>query len=105
MPQGRCLALPTEAGRATVALTKGTDRLAHAKASKDDETLHSVLLQTTAAAPEELRREETLRRAKIERLRAALADGSYSVTAEALAEKMIEHIAGPDSLHPDKDNS
>lgn len=105
MPQGRFLALPTEAGCATVALTKGMDRLAHAKASKDDETLHSALLQAIAAAPEELRREEALRRAKIERLRAALADGTYSVTAEALAEKMIEHIAGPDSLHPDKDNS
>jgi flagellar biosynthesis anti-sigma factor FlgM len=43
---------------------------------------------------------------KIARLRAAIANGTYSVSAEALAEKMIEHIgeAAPSAVvSADKD--
>lgn len=72
------------------------------KRTVDEEALHAVLLQKTTLS-DALRRDEDLRREKVERLRAAIAEGTYSVSAETLAEKMIEQLVEMDSLDVDKD--
>ena len=95
LPQARWPVLDLETGCATVAFTRGVDRLAWAKTSKD----------SSAGVPERQAEaaDEGVRLDKVERLRAAIADGTYCVSAEALADRMIEHMREVDTLDGSKD--
>jgi anti-sigma28 factor (negative regulator of flagellin synthesis) len=105
LPQVRWPRLDVEMGHVTVTLTREMDRLARAMNSKDEEEVRCVLLQQSSAAQNALRCDDDLRREKVERLRAAIASGSYLVSVETLAEKMIERITEVGSLHREKRNS
>jgi flagellar biosynthesis anti-sigma factor FlgM len=87
-------------GRATVASREEMDRLPRAGTSKDDGLMANEECPREVEADAEL---DEARLEKIQRLRAAIADGTYSVSAEALAEKMIEHMseAGGPALEKD----
>jgi flagellar biosynthesis anti-sigma factor FlgM len=65
------------------------ERLPRAGTSKDDVVMAKEERQLEIEAGTE---HDDARSEKIARLRAAIANGTYSVSAEALAEKMIEHI-------------
>ncbi len=84
-----------EAGRAIVAagscLLRGVEPLAWVKASRvADNTAMTNPVRVKRVSAEET--QSDVRMEKVELLRAAIANGSYAVSSEALADKLIEHM-------------
>jgi len=69
----------------------------------DDATLKSGMDHRDNPAPDQSRAVDPLRdldeerRSKIAKLKQAVADGTYHVTAEELADKLIQHMLEPKS--------